>query len=302
MRKLVIKAKPPYSLDLSMKATQPSAPTTYTGGTLTRALRLQSGRLIPVQVRQIGGLEDPKVEVKILADVDGSEEREILGMLDRFLCLTDDMNPVYEIMDGDPTLRWIGERLRGVRPWTSLNAYEGLICGVLFQQISLNAAFSIIRTLVQGLGDSIRLGGVTYYDFPTPERLAEASVEELRALHLSRNKALYVKGIARRIVDGFNPEALGEMPLEDAVKTLTSMRGVGVWTAEIVLATGLKRWEVVPADDLGIRRAVSKFYLGGRDASRRDVTRLAESWGDYKWPIAYYLLVASERLERLSVA
>ena len=298
-QKCLLKASPPFSLDLSMRATQPAAPATYENGVLARALRLSNGRLVPVEVRQIGDSENPIVEVELLAKVDEKERREIVKMLDRFLCLSDDLKPAHKIMQRDPVLNSILEKLCAVRPWTSLNAYESMICGVLFQQISLNAAFSIIRSLVLCLGDSVVVGDRIYYDFPRPEALAKASIERLRACRLSRNKAVYVKGIAQAVVEGFNPEQLGKMPLDEALEVLRGFKGIGLWTAELILATGLKRWEVVPADDLGIRRAVSRFYMGGKTASANDVREVAEAWGPYKWPIAYYLLVASERMQRL---
>ncbi|HDI42569.1 MAG TPA: DNA-3-methyladenine glycosylase 2 family protein [Candidatus Bathyarchaeota archaeon] len=298
-QRCLLRANPPFSLDLSMRATQPSAPATYENGVLTRALRLSNGRLIPVRLRQTTSTESPTIEVELLAKVDEEERHEITRMLDRFLCLSDDLRPAHKIMQKDPALNPILEKLRAVRPWTSLNAYESMICGVLFQQISLNAAFSIIRSLVQSLGDCVAVGGRTYYDFPRPEVLAEASVERLKACRLSRNKAVYVRGIAQAIVGGFDPEELGKMPVDEALEVLMGFKGIGRWTAELILATGLKRWEVVPADDLGIRRAISQFYLGGKTASASDVRKVAENWGQYKWPIAYYLLVASERMQRL---
>jgi 3-methyladenine DNA glycosylase/8-oxoguanine DNA glycosylase len=65
------------------------------------------------------------------------------------------------------------------------------------------------------------------------------------------------------------------------------------------LATGLKRWEVIPAGDLGLQRAVGEFCLGKERATEEEVRGVAEGWGEMKWPMAYYLLVASERKERL---
>jgi len=296
---LRLKVKPPFNLDLTMKATEPAAPTIYVNGTLSRAIRVSSGKLIPVEVRQIGDVENPKIEINFLIEVNFKDKTEIVEILKRFLCTNDDITEAYEIMREDKSISWIEEELYGVRPWTSLNPYESLIDAIIFQQISLRAAFSMIKSLVRKLGDYIEVYGKIYRDFPTPKRLAESSIEELHSCKLSRNKAMYIKGIANRVLSGFDFESLAEMSIEKAISKLMEFKGVGRWTAEIVLATGFKRWDVVPVDDLGIRRAISRFYFGGKEVSRNDIHRIISNWGENAWIISYYLLVACERLEKL---
>ena len=167
---------------------------------------------------------------------------------------------------------------------------------IVFQQISLKAAFSIIRRFVEGLGQPIRVGGRTLYAFPRPEDIAKAGRERLRKLGLSRNKADYVLSLSRSLISGqLDLEAVGKLPVEGAIEALTALRGVGRWTAELFLATGLKRWEVVPADDLGIRRAFAHIYGLERERIRPFVAR----WGKDAWPIAYYMLVWCERRQRV---
>lgn len=292
-----LEAVPPFNFDLTLKATPPAFPFIYPDGVLRRAFRLSSGRVIPVKVKSIGSIEDPYVEVSILKSLSKLEEDEVIDKICWFLCLKDDMAEAYRLMDEDYKLKEIKKKLYGVRPWTLATVLEGMVDSVIFQQISLWASFSMIQELVKRLGEKVKVGEEVFYEFPKPEALAKAGLEGLRSCKLSKNKAMYIKGIAERIgKEGFNPEDLKNMATSEAFKVLRGFKGIGVWTAELILATSLKRWEIIPAEDLGVKRALSKFYFNNRALTGREVRSFAERWGDYKWPIAYYLLVASERL------
>ncbi|RLI07723.1 hypothetical protein DRO32_03415, partial [Candidatus Bathyarchaeota archaeon] len=207
-----------------------------------------------------------------------------------------DLGRAYARMEADPVLRPMAQLLKGMMPWTAFGPLEGLVDAIIFQQISLRAAFSIIRRFVSGIGRPVRAGGRVLYAFPKMRDVLEAGLEGLRRLGLSKNKASYLLGLAEAVLEGFDPEGLSELPVGEALKALTGLRGVGRWTAEIFMATGLKRWEVVPADDLGIRKAFGQLY-GLRDAG--EIRSLVSRWGRDAWPIAYYMLVWCERRDRV---
>ena len=76
---------------------------------------------------------------------------------------------------------------------------------------------------------------------------------------------------------------------EQVAETLKKFRGVGTWTAEMVLSAGLKRNVTVPAGDLGVRRTFSRFYSDGKLLSESEVRRIAESWHEYTKDIVYYV-------------
>jgi len=76
---------------------------------------------------------------------------------------------------------------------------------------------------------------------------------------------------------------------------LSTLRGVGLWTAELAALRGLARFDAIPADDLGIRRSISHYYAKTSRIDNGEARRIAEAWGAWKGLAAYYLLVA-ERL------
>ena len=299
MRAVEVEPRGPFSLKLTLVGTEPAFPSVFDGQALWRLIRTAEGSLVAVRVEQIGPMEEPVLRVSFLSGPVGDEEaEEALRAVCRFLCIHDDLSSAYAKMEADPVLRPIGRALRGMMPWTAFRPLEGLFDAIMFQQISLKAAFSIIRRFVMGLGQRVEVGGRVLYAFPRVQDILAAGPERLRALGLSRNKAAYVLNLARAVIEGFDPAGLAGEPLERALEELMALKGVGRWTAELFLATGLKRWEVVPADDLGIRRAFARFY--GLEDPRGDAIRaVASRWGRDAWPIAYAMLVASERMDRV---
>jgi DNA-3-methyladenine glycosylase II len=183
----------------------------------------------------------------------------------------------------DAVLEGLASRLRGFRPPLALDPFEQLVSAITAQQLSLHSARAIRNRLVERY--SRRVGRA--YAFPTRERLAVASTDELLALGFSRRKAEYVLGLAG---SGFDLGALAALPDDEVVQRLGTLPGIGVWTAEWFLARHLARADVWPAGDLGLRKAVSAFYLGGREASEAEVRAVGERFSPYRNLAAHYLL------------
>ena len=293
---------PPYSLRATFTGTEPAFPSVFDGRCLWRVVRASSGTLVPLRVEQVGPPDDPLLLVEVLPSSPPASEADVeeaLRALCRFLCTGDDLSSAYAKMAADQALRPILPYVRGMMPWTAFTPVEGLINAIVFQQISLRVAFSIMERFVKGLGEAIRVRGRILYAFPSLDAIMRAGQDGLRMLGLSRNKASYILGIAEALEEGqLDLEALSRLPVGRAIGELTALRGVGRWTAELFLATGLKRWEVVPADDLGVRRAFSSIY-GLEKPSGEAIRALCSRWGRDAWPIAYSMLVWAERRERL---
>ena len=129
--------------------------------------------------------------------------------------------------------------------------------------------------------------GVHAYEFPTRERMAQANEQQLTELGFSRRKAEYVLGVARSDVD-FG--ALHTLSDDEVKTTLTSIRGLGEWTADWFLARHLARPRAWPAGDLGLVKAVSAFYFGGRKLSIAEVREAGARFDPFQNLTAHYLL------------
>jgi DNA-3-methyladenine glycosylase II len=194
-----------------------------------------------------------------------------------------ELDPFYEWSRGDDVLRQLVPKLAGFRPPLAPDPYETIVSAITAQQVSLFAAFAIRNRMVERFGER----GVHAYAFPTREGMARAGEEELTELGFSRRKAEYVLGVARAELD---LEALRNLPDDEVKATLTSLRGLGEWTADWFLARHLARPRAWPAGDLGLVKAVSAFYFGGGKLSIAEVRAFGERFDPFQNLTAHYLL------------
>ena len=286
--------KPPYDFDLSCSVFrfEKPMPDLYEREVWRRALRLNSGKLIPVALRSLGTAEKPKIEIQCFPAVSETEKSELASKLDWMFSFSEDLTSLYAFMERDSILKEVKKKLYGLKAGSmGATVFESIIKTILQQQISLRVSFWMTNRLVTRFGENVKVNGRVYYDFPTASALAEAGLEEMRQCGLSWRKSEYIKGIAEKVVNGdFDPEGLKKLSNEEVIEELKRFRGLGRWSAELVLCTGLKRKDVIPADDLGVRRTVSKFYFNGKNISGDDVRRLTEKWGAFKRNVIFYLI------------
>jgi DNA-3-methyladenine glycosylase II len=171
-------------------------------------------------------------------------------------------------------------RLIGFRPPLAPDPFEALISSITAQQVSLHAAFAVRSRFVERFGEPAELA----IAFPTRERVARATEEDLRMLGFSMRKAEYVLGLARSDLDF---DALARLPDDEVKVRLTAVRGLGEWSADWFLARHLARPEAWPAGDLGLRKAVLAFY-----PEITDVRAAGVRFQPFQNLSAHYLLAA----------
>jgi DNA-3-methyladenine glycosylase II len=285
--------KAPYDFDLNCRVfgCDKPMPEVYEEGVWRRAVELVSGKLVAVALKSVGTIEKPKIEVNHFQTISEHEKKELAIILDEMFSFSQDLIALYELMDGDKILGVLKQRFYGLKAGSiGTTVFEHIIKSIVQQQISIRVAFSITNKMVIRFGEKTIAEDKVYYDFPLPKSFVEAGLEEVRHCGVSWKKAECIKTIAQKTVNGeFNPESLRSMSNEQIAETLTKFRGVGTWTAEMVLSAGLKRNATVPAGDLGVRRTFSKFYADGKLLSESEVRKIAESWHEYTKDIVYYI-------------
>jgi DNA-3-methyladenine glycosylase II len=172
--------------------------------------------------------------------------RKVLG-------LEFELEPFYAWAAGVPELSELPRRFHGFRPTLAPDPFEMLVGAITAQQVSLFAATAIRNRLIERFGIPV---GVAFA-FPTRERLAAASEEELVAVGFSRRKAEYTVGLARSELD---LGSLAGLPDEEVKERIVALRGLGEWTADWFLARHLARPRAWPAGDLALRKAVQALY------------------------------------------
>jgi len=165
--------------------------------------------------------------------------------------------------------------------------YEALCEAVVYQQLHAKAAATIFGRIVEQVG-----GGA----FPGPERLLGASDDSLRAAGLSRNKLAALRDIAAHAADGRLPARAACRALSDdqLVARLTDIRGIGRWTVEMFLMFHLGRPDVLPADDLGVRKGFQRAYRKREMPAPKALAEFGRRWAPHRTLAAFYLWRAAD--------
>jgi DNA-3-methyladenine glycosylase II len=166
------------------------------------------------------------------------------------------------------------------RPGRPADAYGALLRSIVGQQLSVAAARSIYNRLIE------LFGGQT----PTPEALLAADPDALRAAGLSGAKVKYLRSLAEHVLAGdLHLASLNDMSDDEVIAELTVVKGVGVWSAHMFLLFFLKRPDVLPVGDLGVRRAVERAYGLESLPDAETLERLGERWAPYRSLASLYL-------------
>ena len=159
---------------------------------------------------------------------------------------------------------------------------------IIYQQLTGKAA-ATIHGRVHALGARGR--------FPSAEELCALSVARLRKAGLSRAKTAALKDLAKKTLDGTVPTLarLRRMPDQQIIERLTSIRGIGQWTVEMLLIFRLGRPDILPATDYGVRKGFARaFGNGGPLPTPKQVAERGERWRPYRTMASWYLWRALE--------
>jgi DNA-3-methyladenine glycosylase II len=160
------------------------------------------------------------------------------------------------------------------------DAYGALVRTIVGQQLSTKAAQTIYARLVALFGDNP----------PTPAELIAAEEADLRAAGLSRQKIGYLRDLAHRVHGGeLELDILRELSDEEVAARLRAVKGLGQWSADMFLMFHLRRPDVLPVGDLGIRRAVEKAYGLPALPDADHLRTLAEPWRPQRTLACLYL-------------
>ena len=184
----------------------------------------------------------------------------------------------------DPLLAEIVRRLPGFRPPLAPDPFEMLVGAISAQQISMRAAYAVRNRFVERYGERAEVA----YAFPTTERTAGLTQEDLTALGYSRRKADYILALAR---SGLDLGALADLPDDEVKAALVALPGIGEWTVDWFLARYLGRPRAWPAGDLALRKVVSDFYGDGRPLTTQEVQDIGARFDPFQNLTAHYLLL-----------
>jgi DNA-3-methyladenine glycosylase II len=252
-------------------------------GRYLRALNTHDGVAV-VEVRQLNAAE---IEVRW----NGTRSRAPLETVSHMLGIDVDLHAWYRRVRAIPWLSRISTQLRGLKPPRYPDLWEAVCHGIVFQQISIAAAGAIMKRVVAAYATPVVYDGVTLYPFPRPEAILETRESELRATGLSARKAEYLRAAARAALDGrIDAAKIEHLPTPEAAEQLTKLKGIGPWSAAVILLRGMGRLDTFPLNDSGVARAVKRLA----DDPKVDLDTLLGKLGDQRGMLYFHLLLGNK--------
>ena len=295
-----IKPLPPFSFDLTAQifGNGDKHVRSYAGGVFQQVLQV-NGNHVLAKLTDNRSTQQPLLTVELHSSkpITPTNKHEALQAIKRIFSLDFDLGIFYKDVENDHVMRQITPQLYGYKFTTTPTVFESLIDAIVEQQISIKVARTIEERIAVKFGEKLEIKNDAFFAFPTPRHLAEASISDVQGVGLSKRKAEYINNAAKMIVEGkLDIELMKkETDAEQIIAELDALKGIGVWTAELTLLRGIPRWDVLPAEDFGIRRVISAYYCGGRPIEAAEAREIAKAWGKWKGLAAFYLILAEVR-------
>lgn len=252
-------------------------------------LRVMGDPAAPVVVRV---RQSTPGSLTIRLEATAREQPRLLALVQRMLGVDRDLTRFYDSAASIGWLRPLALRMRGVKPPRYPTLWEACVNAIVFQQVSLAAASAIMGRLTVALGQPVERHGVQLYHFPGAERFRNADDDVLRGAGLSAAKLATLRRVGDALdMAPFDPARFDDLPSADAAALLQRIKGIGPWTATVILIRGAGRLDVFPADDSSVARNLTLV----RGSGSLDLDAALQRLGPDRGMLYYHLLLA--RLE-----
>jgi DNA-3-methyladenine glycosylase II len=211
-----------------------------------------------------------------------------------------DVTGFYTLAEKDHLLSPLAQHFLGLKPPRFPSLFEALLNAFACQQVSLDVGIMLLNRLTAMYGMKFDDGQPALSAFPEPEAFANTSVEHIRALGFSHQKARAITELATALVKNQQDFSLLEaMNDEEAKTSLSPIRGVGRWTAEYVLLRGLGRLDTFPGDDVGAQKNLQQLLHLEEKPSYGKIKEVTSSWQPYAGFVYFHLLL--NKLEKQGI-
>lgn len=197
---------------------------------------------------------------------------------------TDHSAAVEHLRNSDPKLAALIER---VGPCTMtvphhFSIFYSLMRSIMYQQLAGKAAATIVARVEQAAAGGKR---------PTPDQILATPDGVLRSAGLSRNKLAAIKDLAAKTLDGTVPDLkeIKRLPDEEIIERLIEVRGIGRWTAEMLLMFRLGRPDVLPVDDYGVKKGIQLIYKLRKLPNKERMLKIGAKWRPWRSVGSWYM-------------
>lgn len=283
VRKATLRCKPPFRLDYTVMALRrlpQNRVDVLDGERYLRAFDSEEGPVV-WSIRQ----EGEELHLHLHGAV--RDAHPYRALVERMLGVGVDLHPFYHAAQGLPALSPLVRRMQGLKPPRFSSLWETILNGIPFQQLSLASAMAVVGRLVEATSRPVEFEGRMLYPLPSPAALLRLGEGGIASFGFSRAKARALYEAAGAISSGgLREEELEPLQTEALSTRLQALRGVGPWTAALMLLRGFRRLEVFPAGDAGARRGLQMVLPSS------DPEELLRNLGSSRGMLYYHLLLA----------
>lgn len=258
-----------------------------------RALHVNDGVSAGLALVRVDLSANDDLEVSLVTATGDVDDNALLADVRHILGLDIDVPPFYTYARTQPELWQVVASLEGIRSLRTASVFEGLCMTIIEQQIAWTAAQRAQRWLVEWGGHVIHYEGDPYFAFPTPEQLANATEEILTPLKITFKRMRLMIHVAQMVINGeIDLERLKSTTPQEAYDVLTSIKGVGHWTAAWTLARTQGSFAYVGHNDVALQAAVNHYFYGGTGKiPQEQVTETFDRYGEHAGLAAHYTIL-----------
>jgi DNA-3-methyladenine glycosylase II len=185
---------------------------------------------------------------------------------------------IAHLQQADPVLGAHIQRIGPFRMKYRDPDFSTLVRSIVSQQVSGAAARTVYARLEQMLEGAVE-----------PHRILAVGLDRLRTAGLSGQKAQYLLNLAEAAGSAIDIDSLSRLPDDEVIAALTAVKGIGVWTAQMYLMFALRRRDVLPAGDLGVRAGYQRVYGTRQPPAPRALVEHGEAWRPFRSVASWYL-------------
>jgi DNA-3-methyladenine glycosylase II len=295
-----LSAAAPFRLDLTVWALRRRSRNIvdyWDGFCYTRVFVIEDSP-VKVEVRQ----KTKKAQISVIAYSHHPIQKlksKITKLLNKMLGLKLDLKWFYELVKEDKNLYPLVLKFRGVKPPRFPSLFETLANAIAFQQLSLEAGFSLLNNLTQKYGIPFEGTNQVNYAFPEPSEIMKCTKEELMLLGFSQHKSATLIFIASTITHENFLCNLDKLSNEEVIKLLCGIKGIGRWSAEYTLLRGLGKTNILPGDDVAIHKSIGNLFKFRKKPDFEKIKEIEKKWHPYAGLIYFHFLL--EKLSRLGI-
>jgi DNA-3-methyladenine glycosylase II len=246
---------------------------------------------VPLVLRLSQAGDDGELSAEAFSDRDlAAHADRVLAAARHMVAADDDLLEFRAAVAKDKKMARLVGALPGLKPLRVPDIWTTLLRSLISQQVSTAAARAIRERFSRQHGHVIRVGAEDVSVVPAPAVVAMLDESDFAAVGFSRRKAEYAIGFACAFLDGtIDPAQLSAAPAEEMIERLSSLRGVGVWTAECVGIFCIGYRDLLPADDLGIQQSIEQLYKLEHCPKPKEVAKIGKKWSGWRSYAAIYL-------------